>query len=112
MRIGPTFGVSTSASRSATARRVRSSDRAAATGEETARGRALVPVEPAVETAPRLARHRADAAFLAQLIANAEGFAETRRAWRAEPRVAVAAYDRVRRDEVRLEPGWLVDRAG
>lgn len=118
MRIGPTLGVSILASRlasSARTRRVQPGRRSAATGEETARSRALVVVEPAaadVEPAPRLVRHRTDAAFLAQLVANAEGFAETRRARRAEPEAAIAAYERMRRDAVRLTPGWLVDVAG
>ncbi len=63
-----------------------------------------------VEAPTRIVRHRPFAPFIAQLIANREGFAETRRRRRAEPG-AVAAYARVERGEGLLVPGYLVDTA-
>ena len=63
-----------------------------------------------VETPTRIVRHRPFAPFIAQLIANREGFAETRRRRRAEPG-AVSAYARVERGEGLLVPGYLVDVA-
>lgn len=66
--------------------------------------------EEAVEAPMRIVRHRPFAPFIAQLIANREGFAETRRRRRAEPG-AVAAYARVERGEGLLVPGYFVDTA-
>ncbi len=114
MRIGSSSGVTSFASRppSANARRVQPGTAAAATGDDRATGGALVPIEPSVarEEPIRLVRPIADAGFLAQLIATAEGLPETRRLRRADPRRAAAAYARVERGEGLLTPGYLVDR--
>lgn len=66
--------------------------------------------DDAVEAPARIVRHRPFAPFIAQLIANREGFAETRRRRRAEPG-AVSAYARVERGEGLLVPGYFVDTA-
>lgn len=112
MRIGQTLGVSILASRARGTRRVEASARAGETGEE--RGRALVPVEPAAESrseSGRIARHRVEAPFLAQLIASHRDLPDQRRLRRAEPVVAAAIYAKAQRGEGLLVPGYLVDVA-
>jgi hypothetical protein len=53
---------------------------------------ALIPVVPAVYEAPRLARTRTDAGFVAQLIATAEQLPQTRSLRRAAPADVLSAY--------------------
>ncbi|NLH83340.1 MAG: hypothetical protein GX458_21250 [Phyllobacteriaceae bacterium] len=118
MRIGPTFGVSILAPRlraAADARRVRRGADVARGGDDGASRGALVPVDPEAsrrEDAPaRSVRFSTDAAFLAQLLATAEGLPETRRFRRIEARVGAAVYERAQRGEGLLAPGYLVDVA-
>jgi hypothetical protein len=68
-----------------------------AAGENAPRepGRAIVPLQPVYrnETVTMPAR-RADAGFLAHLIATRHGFPQTRERRRLEPDAVVAAYDK------------------
>ncbi len=119
MRIGPTFGVSILAPRlraAADARRVRRTAKVFPIGEDDGASRgALVPVDAEAsrrdETPRRSVRFSTDAAFLAQLVASAEGMPETRRFRRVEARVGAAVYERAQRGEGLLTPGYLVDVA-
>jgi hypothetical protein len=53
---------------------------------------ALMPVVPTAYEAPRLARTRTDAGFVAQLLATAEQLPQTRSLRRAAPADALSAY--------------------
>jgi hypothetical protein len=66
-------------------------DAATESGAPEELGRALVAVAPAAEAIERTANHRG-ALFLAQLIATKNQHPQTRERRRAEPGVAVAAY--------------------
>ena len=65
---------------------------------------AVMPVTQTVYEAPRLARARPNANYVAQLIATAEQLPQTRDLRRAEPAVALSAYSarqrKLQRDSV------------
>jgi len=71
----------------------------------------VVPVTQAVYEAPKLARARPNANYVAQLIATAEQLPQTRNLRRAEPAVALSAYSarqhKLQRDSAAANPTHL-----
>ncbi len=117
MRIGETRGISIGTGRASAGRSFRiepvaDAPRADARPSEPAR--ALVPVERPTErdaSETRIVRFRTYAPFVTQLLANREGYEDTRVRRRAEPRRAARHYEDAMEGEGPLHPGWLVDAA-
>ena len=120
MRIGRTSGIGSGfgVDRRVVGRRVEPIDAAERPGSQAGRdpgaapGRALAPIAApiTIETpVERLARWRAHAPFVAQLIAHRDDLPDTRRLRRAEPGRAARAYGDAMDGPGLLIPGYLVD---